>query len=232
MHGPEVDALASQLRDLNGLVAGLSDADFARPTRCPGWTVAEVVAHCEGMLIRLVGGNSQPVAGGAEIDRVGYYRYDPDGPREGEDPAKSFSEIIEERVIEEVAGRTPSELKASLDGALAGALEGIGAIPADRVIKRSGHPRMTFGEFVASRNLELGVHTMDIAEAVGVPERADAEAADIITGILEGLLGEPLPDGLGWDTTTFILTGTGRRDLTAEERQILGITAERFPLLR
>ena len=232
MQGPVANALASQLRDLNSLVGDLPEDDFARSTRCPGWTVAELVVHCEGMLIRLVGENAQPVDGAAEIDRVGYYRYDPDGPREGEEPDKTFSEIIQARVIEEVAGRTASQLKASLNGSLASALEGISAIPADRVIKRSGHPKMTFGEFVASRNLEFGVHTMDIANAVGAPEQADPAAAAIITGILSGLLGEPLPTDLGWDTTTFILTGTGRRELTIEERRTLGPVARRFPLLR
>jgi uncharacterized protein (TIGR03083 family) len=232
MEGSEVVALAAQLGRLNSLVAGLAEEDFARSTRCSGWNVAELVAHCEGMLIRLVGENAQPVAGPAEIDRVGYYRYDPDGPREGEDPAKTFSEIIQERVIEEVAGRSPSQLKASLDGALAGALEGVRAIPADRVIKRSGHPKMTFGEFVASRNLEFGVHTMDIANAVGAPEDVSLRCAPIITGILDGLLGEPLPAGLGWDATTFILVGTGRRELSAEDRGVLGPLAPRFPLLR
>src|SRR5438552_18995656 len=105
MHGPEVEALATQLGDLIALVGELSEQDFGRPTRCPGWSVAELVAHCEGMLRRLVGENAQPVAGDAEIDRVGYYRYDPDGPREGEDLAKTFSEIIRDRAIDEVGGR-------------------------------------------------------------------------------------------------------------------------------
>jgi uncharacterized protein (TIGR03083 family) len=232
MHGPEVDALASQLGDLTGLVAGLSENDFALATRCPAWTVAELVAHCEGMLTRLVGENARQVDGAPEIDRVGYYRYDPDGPREGEDPSKTFSEIIQERVIEEVAGRTPSQLKASLDGATAGALQGIDTVPADRVIKRSGHPRMSFGEFVASRSLEFGVHTMDIANAVGAPEQIDPAAVAIITGILDGLLGESPLAHLGWDATTFILAGTGRRELTGQERQTLGAIARRFPLLR
>ena len=232
MQGPEVNALASQLRDLNSLVARLSEDDFTRSSRCPGWTVAELVAHCEGMLVRLAGENAQPVDGSAEIERIGYYRYDPDGPREGEEPDKTFSEIIQERVIEEVAGRTPSQLKASLEGALAGALQGISTIPADRVIKRSGHPRMTFGEFVASRNLEFGVHAMDIANAVGAPEQVNPAAAAIIMGILDGLLGEQVPSDLSWDTTTYILTGTGRRDLSHEERQKLGHLAERFPMLR
>ena len=232
MHGPEVDALAAQFAELVSLVGDLSAEDWRRPTRCPGWTVAELVAHCEGMLIRLVGANAEQVGGTPEIDRVGYYRYDPEGPREGEDPDKTFSEIIRDRVIDEVGGRTGDELRASLEGAVAGAVEGVRRLPDDRVIKRSGHPRMTFGEFVASRNLEFGVHTMDIAQAVGRAERVDPDSARVITGILDGLLGEPAPAGLDWDSTTYILTGTGRRSLTNRERSLLGALAERFPLLQ
>ena len=98
--------------------------------------------------------------------------------------------------------------------------------------ERSGHPRITYGEFVASRNLEFGVHTMDIADAVGRPQHAHPDAAPIITGMLDGLLGEPVPDALHWDATTYILTGTGRRPLTPEERTTLGPLATKFPLLR
>jgi uncharacterized protein (TIGR03083 family) len=96
-----VDALSAQLGDLVALVDALSEEDFGRPTRCPGWTVAELVAHCEGILLRLVGANAQEVDGGAEIDRVGYYRYDPDGPREGDRSGKTFSEVVRDRVIDE-----------------------------------------------------------------------------------------------------------------------------------
>ena len=137
MHEAEIEALAAQLDDLTALLRDLSEADFARPTRCPGWSVAELVAHCEGMLHRLVGENARPVDGEPEIDRVGYYRYDPDGPREGEDPDKTFSEVIRDRVIDEVGGRGGDELRASLEDAVSGALEGVRQIPADRVIKRS-----------------------------------------------------------------------------------------------
>ena len=49
---------------------------------------------------------------------------------------------------------------------------------------------------------------------------------------LDGLLGAALPDTLGWDATTYILTGTGRRDLTADERAALKDLAAKFPLLR
>jgi uncharacterized protein (TIGR03083 family) len=232
MHSHDMEALAAQLGDLIALVRELSDQDYSRPTRCPGWSVAELVAHCEGMLHRLVGENAQAVDGEAEIDRVGYYRYDPDGPREGDDPAKTFSEVIRDRVIDEVHGRSGDQLRSSLEGAVDGALRGVRAIPAERVIKRSGHPRMTFGEFVASRNVEFGVHTMDLAHAVGHPQQVQPVVAAVITDILDGLLGEPLPDSLGWDATTYILTGTGRRHLSADERDSLGALATKFPLLR
>lgn len=232
MQGAEVDALAGQLGELSALLRSLTPADFARSTRCPGWSVAELVAHCEGMLVRLAGENAQPVDGQAEVDRVGYYGYDPDGPREGEEPDKTFSEVIRDRVIDEVAGRSGDQLRTSLEGALTEALRGIAAVPADRIIKRSGHPRMTFGEFVASRNLEFGVHTMDIAHAVGRPERVHPAAAAIITDLLDGLLGAEAVTLTRWDATTYILTGTGRRDLTADERGALGPLAARFPLLR
>ena len=225
-------ALLAQLGELAALVDGLSDDDFGRPTRCPGWSVAELVAHCEGILLRLVGENAEPYDGEPQTDRVGYYRYDPDGPREGEDPDRTFSEVIRDRVIDEVAGRTGRELRAALEHAVAGAVDGIAVLPADRVILRSGHPPMTYGEFVASRNVEIGVHTMDIAQAVGRPEEVAPASAAVITGILDALLGATPPDSLGWDAPTYILAATGRRALDAAERAELGPLADRFPLLR
>jgi uncharacterized protein (TIGR03083 family) len=231
MHGSEVEVLRSQLDELTALTAELSAEDFARGTRCPGWTVAELVVHCEGMLVRLVGDNSREVEGEPRIDRVGYYGYDPHGPRSGEDPAVTFSEVIRDRVIGEVGGRTPEQLEAALRSSVEAALAGLDEIPADRVIQRSGHSPMRFREFVAARVLEFGVHTMDIADAVGRAQRVHPTAEPVITGILDGLLGQPLPRALGWDATTYILAGTGRRPLSDEDRRRLGRLAERFPLL-
>lgn len=231
MQGPEVDALESQFKELVALVGELSEADWERPTRCPGWTVKELVAHCEGMLVRLVTENAQAVDGDPEIDRVGYYGYDPEGPRDGEDPSKTFSDVIRDRVIEEVRGRSAEELRESLEGAIDAAIAGVRDIPADRVIKRSGHPRIAFREFIASRVLEFGVHTMDVGHATLRGERVHPDAVPIITGILTGILGANLPVGLGWDDRTFVLSGTGRRKLESNERFVLGPLAAKFPLL-
>jgi uncharacterized protein (TIGR03083 family) len=228
----ELDALDAQCKELIALVGELSDDEFTKATRCPGWTVKELVAHCEGMLVRLVGANAEAVEGEPEIDRVGYYSYDPDGPREGESPDKTFSEVIQERVIEEAAGRTPDDLRRSLEASVDAYIALVKEIPADRVIKRSGHRRMRFDEFVASRVLEFGVHTMDIGHATLRGERIVPDAVPIVVEILQGRLDAELPKGMGWDDRTFILTGTGRRRLEPNERFALGALASKFPLLR
>lgn len=40
-----VEALGAQQAELDGLLAGLDADGWAAPTRCPGWTVADVVLH-------------------------------------------------------------------------------------------------------------------------------------------------------------------------------------------
>jgi uncharacterized protein (TIGR03084 family) len=40
-----IDALAEQHRELADLVSDLDEQDWRRPTRCEGWTVADVVLH-------------------------------------------------------------------------------------------------------------------------------------------------------------------------------------------
>jgi hypothetical protein len=90
---------------------------------------------------------------------------------------------------------------------------------------------MTFGELVATRVLEFGVHSMDISHATLRGERIHPDAVSIITEILHGLLGADLPVGMGWDGRTFILAGTGRRRLEPNERFTLGPLAAKFPLL-
>ena len=227
----EIDALQAQCEQLSALLDELSDEEWDRPTRCPGWTVKELAAHCEGMLVRLVGANTEPVDGPAEIDRIGYYSYDPQGPREGEDPSKTFSEVIRDRVIDEVGGRSGEELRAGVGDAIASMIRGVQDVPPDRVIRRSGHRSMLFGEFVATRVLEFGVHTMDIGHATLRGERVHPDAVPIITEILDGRLGAALPTGIGWDARTYILTATGRRPLSSNERFVLGPLAEKFPML-
>jgi len=40
-----LQALAAQNDEIEGMLRGLDDAGWARPSRCPGWTIADVVLH-------------------------------------------------------------------------------------------------------------------------------------------------------------------------------------------
>ena len=40
-----VDTLRAQLDELEGLLAPLDESGWARPSACPGWTIADVVLH-------------------------------------------------------------------------------------------------------------------------------------------------------------------------------------------
>jgi hypothetical protein len=247
----EVIALAEQLGDLRDLVDGLTDEDFSRPSRCPDWSVAELVAHCEGMLVSLVGENAQPVDGTPEIDRFAVFGHSPaesypfpaevtymvEGGIRHQDSAggkavRTRSQVVRDRVIKQASGRRPGQLRTSMHFTIDGAVRVLPQIPGDRVVRRPPrYPRMTFCELVAARHVEFACHTMDIAQAVGRPESVRPAAATIVIGILDDLLGQTVPESLGWDSTRYILSCTGRRQLTPTERDILGPLALRFPLL-
>ena len=51
-----VDGLITELDGYRRLAAGLTGADWATPTRCTGWTVADVTAHVTGVVADITGG--------------------------------------------------------------------------------------------------------------------------------------------------------------------------------
>ena len=86
-------------------------------------------------------------------------------------------------------------------------------------------------EFLKTRILEIGVHGMDLAAALGRRPWLTPAAASVVLSILVGLLGDDPAAALGWSDLTFIETATGRRPLTGAERAVLGDRADAFPLL-
>ncbi len=99
-----------------------------------------------------------------------------------------------------------------------------------RIVSTWG-PTLTLDEYLKTRVLEITVHRMDLEDALGQKGWGTDKAVSIVDDTLEGLLGEQPPSDLEWDMVEFIETGTGRRPLSEEEREILGPLAERFPLL-
>jgi uncharacterized protein (TIGR03083 family) len=230
MTGQEIDAMIEQIADLRALVSDLSDEEFDLPTRCPGWRVADLIGHCEAILVSLVSESAAEREGAPEIDRTDVYRRDPDDAAEL-DRHMNVDRRIHENAVQYTSGRRPPQLRTSFEFVADGVIAALRGIPGDRVVFRPpNYPRMTYRELVASRLVEIGVHASDIAQAVGRPEDLSPAATEIVVGIFDEILGEPLPQALGWDNTHYILCASKRAVVTPDEREVLGPLAEKIPL--
>jgi uncharacterized protein (TIGR03083 family) len=227
---PVIDAMIEQLADLRALVNDLSDEEMELPTRCPGWRVAELVGHCEAIIVMFVSDNAVECEGAPEIRRTDVYSRDTESRADTERHVAS-DRRIHENAVEYSSGRRPSQLRTSFVLVTDGVIAAMPTIPPDLVVFRPpNYPRMTYRELMASRLVEIGVHASDIANAVGRPEDLSPAAADIVVDLYDELLGTPLPEALGWDATHYILAASGRVEVTPEERELLGPLAEKIPL--
>jgi uncharacterized protein (TIGR03083 family) len=200
----------------------LDEAAFARPTRLPSWNVKQLLAHMWGDLDRIREYLGEPAPPAADTDAVAYWRsYDPaeDGPAVA-DRAKT------------VAARfaTGPELVVAFDRAREGSIALAVDTPPDRVVATWG-PTLRFDDYLQTRILEMGVHGLDLAAAIGREPWLTSEAAAVIRRILVGLLGEEPAIVRRWSDRSLVEAGTGRRGLTYEEHAALGPLAQAFPLL-
>ncbi len=223
MQGPEVDALEAQCKELSALVGELNEEELSRVTRCPPLTVREMVGHVGSMLHRFAEALGQDFDEPVSHDRSSYYAVFRD----------EVAPLVVEESQTEAAARSDEELRSWLDAGIAAAVQEARATPPDKVTGTRRFPRrLTALDFTATRVLECGVHSMDVSHATLRGEQIHPDASEIVKGILDGLLRAELPKGLGWDTRTFILSGTGRRRLESNERFVLGPLAAKFPLIR
>ena len=223
MRVPEaLDALKVECERVSEAALELSEEDFGLPSRCSAWNVKELLAHMYRDVERTIVGLRQDPPDEADTDAITYWTaYDPtvDAPEiadRAKTRAASYGSGRELAIVWDDMWRRAVDL-AEEEGPL-------------RVI-RTWAPALTLDEFLKTRALEITVHGMDMALALGREPWTTTEGADVTIKILQGLLGPELPDELGWDDLTFIDKGTGRAALTNDERDTLGRLAERFPLL-
>jgi uncharacterized protein (TIGR03083 family) len=234
MRAPERGALPLRLAGTLGRAYGqvteavhsLSDADFARPTRCPGMAVGPLLVHLLYDAQRALTAFASPTAAQPDRDFVTYWHDFP--PRaEGEpEPDMTFVRTVAS------AYRKPALLvqhwKELSEAAVRAAM--IGLAEKGRRIETQGHV-LRASDFVATLVLEATVHHLDLT--VGLPDapEPDAEALQVTARTLDGLFGPEAWDVIGWDTTTYVLKATGRLPLEEDDLDMLGPYADRLPLL-
>jgi uncharacterized protein (TIGR03083 family) len=197
-------ALTAQLIEvwsaLADLGSGLTDAEWAAMTACPGWPVSAQYAHVIGTESMLLGRPNPEVDPG----RPGHIRNDIGG----------FNEVWVVALAVESRGQVLDRL-AEVTGARSAALE---AMSEDDFSKPSWTPvgQADYRRFMQIRVFDCWMHEQDVRDAVGRPGHEDGPVAeqsvDEIVRALGYLVGKKAgaPDG---SSVALHLTGPVRRDV-------------------
>lgn len=226
MTGPgpreEIDALAAEGAKLSDFLRGITAEDWKRPTRCPPLDVRDLVVHMTAMMEGVAKACAEqfPEAE-AQKDRGTWWDYDI------EQDQKETVEWITEARTQYPDGPILAEWEAALEGAVTAV---VSCMQQDDPMVRPGDTFIRLSDYVATRVLEVTIHTMDVRDAFGLEPDPSPEGMAVTHDVLSGRLGAD-PRALGFSEADFANASTGRRTLTGEERERLGPLADLLPLL-
>ncbi|MEV4664552.1 maleylpyruvate isomerase N-terminal domain-containing protein [Micromonospora echinofusca] len=211
-------AFRDECERLGEVLCRVDEADLDRPTDCRPWTVRELLAHVRTGAGRLVDMLAAPAPGEARVDAAAYF-----GAAKFTPPVDAARVDAGRREARELDGAT---LVADFDRAWRAALDAVDAASPDRVVRTRHGDAMALGEFLRTRVVEVGVHGLDLAAALGRRPWLTPTAAQVVADLLTG--GRPVPAALGWDRLTLIRKATGRAALTARERAVVDAAGLRW----
>lgn len=190
------------------------------PTACTGWSVRELVLHCQWDAQRGLVALHTPADGSPDRDRVSYWQgwgSDPVGSANG----RRFTRVMASMFLH------ASDLCALYLETAAAAVAAAARADADAGVRTQGHV-LRAGELMHTLAVEATIHHLDVLECWPDAQPPAASGLAATREVLDGLLGRPVP--LPWDDAHYARAATGRTPLTNEERDVLGADAERFPL--
>jgi uncharacterized protein (TIGR03083 family) len=182
------EGLLDELDRFGALVGGLSDEQWAMPSRCESWTVADVAAHLIGTMTDVAAGRldglGTPEVTQREVEE-----------RKGKSPAELAAECAEGR--DAAAALLPAFDDATWDGPAPGGYDG------------------SLGEAVEALWYDAYVHADDIRAAIGTDTVSGPGLGAATSHVLNHLekLGwsGDIPDGPG-AAHHFVLAATGRAE--------------------
>lgn len=218
-----VEILAAECAAAADVLLGLAEDEFSLPTRCPAWDVKAVAAHLWRDVDRILVYTAGPAPAGADSDAVAYYR-------SGYDPVADAPDVARRAIVVADGFATGADLARDFDRRWRLAVDVARSLPGDRLVRTFG-PCLRLDEYLCTRTLEAAIHGLDLADALGRVPYVTSDATALVRAMLVALLGEEPPPALGWDDIAFLETGTGRREPTPYQRELLGPLADRLPLL-
>ena len=165
---------------------------------------------------------ASPGSGDPDVDYVTYWRdYD---VNQSADDSASHAQFVRASTA---AFPSPEVLRHLWVETAEAALRAAGAADLGALVTTQGHV-LTAADFVATLAVEAAIHHVDLlAGSAAAPPQLDA-ALQLTALTLDGLLGGSRP--LPWSNEEYLLYGTGRKRLSADEVTAAGATAGRFPL--
>ena len=219
MASATIAAIRAEATALAHVAAELTDTELARPSHCPPWTVAELLAHVIIAVNRI--GQAMATADDSPaidpmVTATGYYR-----------PDQRFSAAVNaDRVAtaQALAARLGSAatIAAELDRSWRHGSQLLEQAPAKRIIRTRHGDRMLVTEFATTRVVELGVHGLDVAAGLAREPWLTPQAAEILTELmLPAGTADQLCARLGIDQTGLIARLTGRETVSPTEHELL-----------
>ncbi|GGY51756.1 maleylpyruvate isomerase N-terminal domain-containing protein [Streptomyces omiyaensis] len=206
-----LEAFRQECEALDAAVSGLSAAEWKLPTRCAPWSVRELLGHVGVVIDWLPGMLDAPAPRRAEISAAEYYR-----PDERFSPPANGTRIA---LARERAARTADG--AASAGEFAATWRRADRLcraePAGRTVRTRHGDAMLLSDFLLTRVVEVAVHGLDVADALGREPWLTARAGDAVTELLLGADHEAAVEGLGWSRPRFLRKATGREPLDATE---------------
>jgi uncharacterized protein (TIGR03083 family) len=171
--------VVGQLAALDKLVATIDAPIFDRSTRLGDWRVAELVAHIgSSNLSRYLAGDPAPRA---ELDTVAWAISCADAARQVDDRARGVAEEARPAELRALVRET----RLAVDRAL------VDADPSFIVPARFGAIALT--DYLATRCVELTVHSLDLTSALDLPASLDPTALGVATRLLADVLAVTAP---------------------------------------
>lgn len=204
-----LDIFRTEATELSRSVTELTEDEWNLPTRCTPWSVRELLAHLSVAVAWLPDMLAAPAPGTPEVSASTYYR-----PDTRFAPQTNATRIDLARNLAATHGSALADHFHATWQHVSTLCE---AEPDNRVVRTRHGDAMLLSDFLLTRIVELAIHGLDLADALGRAPWLTTQAAD---AVLQLLLGpdHPEPAGqLGWVQAQFLRKATGREPLTAPE---------------
>jgi len=206
-----LEAFRRESAALTEAVSGLTETEWNLPTCCVPWTVRDLLGHVCVVIDWLPGMLEAPAPGDAKISAADYYR-----PDDRFSPQTNGARIAlaQNRAAEPADGAAPAE---DFTATWRRVDRMCRVQPVSRTVQTRHGDAMLLSEFLLTRVVEVAVHGLDLADALGHEPWLTSSAGDAVMELLLGAEQIEAAHTLGWNQPRFLRKATGREPLDESE---------------